>query len=232
MTQTEHKEPPNKGDALGALKAALKAADCAMKDGDGDIAETAKDADVMEDADLAEAARLLRTLKDALLGRKDADIAEDADLAETAKDGDIMEDADLAEAARVLRTLKDALLGRKDADIAESAKSVGISEMAKSIGEAVAISLAKAGVIQTPAKPENELLAKFSELEARLKRIENQPAEPQAVAIPVERSHVLDPDTKKRYEGAVSTLAKQVSELNDKERENLAAEIIKMIQGR
>jgi hypothetical protein len=65
-----------------------------------------------------------------------------------------------------------------------------------------------------------------------LKRIENQPAEPQAVAIPVDRRHVLDADTKKRYEGAVSTLAKQVAELNDKEREALATEIIKMINGR
>jgi phage host-nuclease inhibitor protein Gam len=164
MQQTEHKPPQNKGDNLGALKGA----GC-MKDGDitedADIAETAKDADVMEDADLAEAARLLRTLKDALLGRKDADIAEDADISDAAKDADIAEDADLAEAARLLRTLKDALVGRKDADIADSArvrKDMDVSEMAKSIGEAVAQSLAKAGIIQP--KPENELLAKFSEL--------------------------------------------------------------------
>lgn len=110
-------------------------------------------------------------------------------------------------------------------------KSAG-TDLAKSIGEAIAASLAKAGVVQPQPKPENELLAKFNELNERLKRIENQPAEAQAVAIPVDRRHVLDPDKKKSYEGAVSDLAKQVSNLNDKEREKLAAEIIKMINGR
>lgn len=216
IMQTQHKEPSDIADILGALRQVMKAAD-------------AEDADITKDADLAEVARALKTLKDCMM-RKDEDLAEDADIEEDA-DMDIEEDADLAEVARALRTLKDADI----ADVArllrpkrtEVKKDMDVSEMAKSIGEAVAQSLAKAGLIQS--KQEDELLKKFNELEKRLKRIENQPAEAQAVAIPVDRRHALDPDVKKKYDDTVSTLAKQVSELSDKEREKLAAEIIKMI---
>jgi hypothetical protein len=114
-------------------------------------------------------------------------------------------------------------------------KGAGTDLLAKAISDAITTTLTKTVEVKEQPKQENEalnaILEKFNSIDHRLQKIENQPATPEIDVMPVERG-ALGADTKKNYQGALSNLASQISDLNDKEREKLAAELIKTINGR
>lgn len=138
---------------------------------------------------------------------------------------------------------------QQEPDVADDlgvAKGAEIDLLVKTISDAITQSLTKSieksvwsgstEVKETKEEPKQEnealntILEKFNSMEQRLQKIENEPAAAAVDAMAVE--HGINADTKKNYQGAMSDLASQISELGDKEREKLAAELIKSINGR